>query len=71
MLSKYTEVFNKKALNFIEKLKSVADTNEEIDVLDYVMNVNLDAIVGKINLKCLLYSQILFFHLFHLFSGGF
>lgn len=48
MLSKYVEVFNSKASNFVEKLKSVADTDKEVDVLDYAMNATLNAIVGKV-----------------------
>ncbi|XP_065221567.1 cytochrome P450 4C1-like [Planococcus citri] len=45
MLTKYVDVFHEKASNFVEKLKPVVDTDVEVDVLDYVLNTNLDAIV--------------------------
>ncbi|XP_065224289.1 cytochrome P450 4c21-like [Planococcus citri] len=44
MLSKYMTVFNKNASSLVENLKPVAEMGEQIDVLDWVMNVNLDGI---------------------------
>ncbi|XP_065221582.1 cytochrome P450 4C1-like [Planococcus citri] len=44
MLTKYAKVFEKYSFHLVEKLKPVADTGKEIDVWDWLMKANLDAI---------------------------
>ena len=47
MLSKYTKVFNEKSATLVNELKLVADSDKFIDVRDYIVNVNLESIIGK------------------------
>ncbi|XP_065224291.1 cytochrome P450 4F12-like [Planococcus citri] len=51
MLLKYIQVFNENASNVVEEFKSAADRGEEIDVLDCITNLNLDAIISKSNIE--------------------
>ncbi|XP_065221589.1 cytochrome P450 4C1-like isoform X2 [Planococcus citri] len=45
MLSKYAEKFDKTASDLVEKFRPAANSGEEIDVLHYLKNANLEAIV--------------------------
>ncbi|XP_065221570.1 cytochrome P450 4g15-like isoform X2 [Planococcus citri] len=45
MLPKYAQVFDKNASKLIDKLRNIADNDEQTDVLDWIRNANLDSIV--------------------------
>ncbi|XP_065221577.1 cytochrome P450 4C1-like [Planococcus citri] len=45
MLIKYIEVFNEKSSDLVEKLRPAANTGKAVDIMEYMMETNLDAIL--------------------------
>ncbi|XP_065221572.1 cytochrome P450 4g15-like [Planococcus citri] len=45
MLLKYVEVFNEKSSELVEKLRPVANTGTAVDIMEYMMETNLNAIL--------------------------
>ncbi|XP_065222203.1 cytochrome P450 4C1-like [Planococcus citri] len=53
MLTKYTDVFNKKASSLVDNLKPASVKGDIVDAWDYVIHINIDAILANTLGQCI------------------